>query len=822
MLLLLSLAFRNLAYRRLSAALMMGAVALGVALVFGTQLASASLLRQVRDAPAAGLGEPADYEVQAISESGFDSTATDAVRRLGGVVAVVPRIERRVLADAGSGGRLATLWGIDVQADPAVAHLPLTAGRWLRDGDGEVAINGGWASAEHLRPGSLLQVRTLLGTQSLTVRGVLQERTGEGGRQLYVPLLEAQRLLGSGSHVTTLTLRLEAPVPPPALRDRLAQVLLEDFAVRDVRASARAIDPMVEVGPLLWFSAVVAVMVAFLLLLNAFRVGLSEQRREIGLLRLAGASGRQVRTLVLLQAWAVGALGGILGLGLAALLALWSLAGTGGLRGGRGTLPTAGAAFLLGLAVTTFAALLPARQATHRPLLMAFRAPWPARERGSRRGAVATGLGLAFASLPLAVTPPAGRAWTGVAIVAFLGSVALLLPRWLRPLSALAGIPFAFTWPVEARLARQQLLCWPRRSAATVVAVALSVATMLGLSGLALGVSATSDRWVASLFVAEDLLLSPTVQGEAVLESLRGQPGVARASPVRYLSAATAGQALTLAAVDPIAYRAAGKLDFAEGCPDKAWEQLGQGPFLLLTVRMARELGRHAGDHLEVSAQGAVADLVVAGLVRHSLPGVAGGDAALIGTGTARTLFGAEGFDLVQLTPTGAPGTNWKILLADLARQAEMEASTVDALRHQAHARLERPLRGVMALALVAVVLGLLAAVNGVLLNVEEGRREIALLQAIGMTRRQAARVIVAQAGMLTTIALTAGVSAGALLAWALVHAGASPSFRPVYVFPLSATLAALAGVLGATFATAYWPVQRARRRNLAAAIRLE
>jgi ABC-type antimicrobial peptide transport system permease subunit len=66
------------------------------------------------------------------------------------------------------------------------------------------------------------------------------------------------------------------------------------------------------------------------------------------------------------------------------------------------------------------------------------------------------------------------------------------------------------------------------------------------------------------------------------------------------------------------------------------------------------------------------------------------------------------------------------------------------------------------------------------------------------------------------------GLGAGALLGWALVHASASPGFRLPYVFPVGAALAALVGVLGVTLATAYWPVQRARRRNLAGATRME
>lgn len=805
------------------------AVGLGVALAFGTQLAGLALGAQVRSAAAAGVGR-ADYEVLALTEGGFGPQVLEQLRALPEVAVVAPRIERRVLEDHSARTRLVTVWGIEPQAERQLGRLPLRGGTWPDATAAEVAVSAGWAGRDGLRLGDTVGLLTAGGHRVFIIRGLVgDDVVGEGswGRRLYLSVGAVQTWVEPVGRLTQISVQLAPGVSPDTFPPRLGRAMTESYVLRDDHAfAAGRQDAQLEVRPLLFLTAAVALFVSFFLVLNAFLVNVAQRRREIGLLRAAGATRRQIRAVVLVQAWSIGLLGGILGcalgLGVAAALARWVLEVPFQVGHCRSTLTAAAVSITLGLAVATLAGFLPALQASRVAPLLVLRPGQSLREGGGRARATGVGLALAVGALPLLLGDIHGYALASLGVVVFLAGLGFLLPRLLLPLAAGARLPFALFWRAEAWLAHQQLLRWPRRSVATIGSIVVTVAMLSGLGGLGLAVQAASDRWISSLFVAQDLVMAPTVQPDSVLEPLRNLPGVRAVSPIRFFTGGTAGQAVTLAAIVPEDYQDARALEFVAGVPARAWEELRAGPSLLLSSRLARELGLGPGDAVELQRGEQPVRFQVAGVVAHTLPAPGGEDAALVGRVSARAAFGIEGFETAQVIPDKPVTPAWRARLREAAAALGMETTTVSAIIEQARARLGQILRGVELLTLTAMVLGIVAAANSVLMNVHAGRREMALLRTIGMTRTQIQRMVLAEAGMISLIGGAAGLLAGAVLSLALIRATRGPGFHPPYLFPLGPALLGLLAVVGGTVLAALLPARSASRGGIVHAVRYE
>jgi putative ABC transport system permease protein len=228
------------------------------------------------------------------------------------------------------------------------------------------------------------------------------------------------------------------------------------------------------------------------------------------------------------------------------------------------------------------------------------------------------------------------------------------------------------------------------------------------------------------------------------------------------------------------------------------------------------------GDAVELQRGEQRARFQVAGVVAHTLPAPGGEDAALVGRASAQAVFGIEGFQTAQVIPDRPVTPAWRVRLHEAAAASGMETTTVAAIVEQARARLGNILRGVQLLTLTAMLLGILAAANGVLMNIQAGRREMALLRAIGMTRAQVQRMVLAEAGMISLMGGAAGLLAGAVLSLALIRATRGPGFQPPYLFPLGPALLGLLAVVGGTVLAALLPARSAARRGIVHAVRYE
>ncbi len=836
---LTSLAWRSLAARRLRSLLTVLGVALGVGVLFASLATNAGIDRSV-DRTVADLVGRADLRVAAFHESGLSRESLEAIRTTAGVDVAVPALERRIYLrrELGIVGPLpppVTVLGIDPLLDGRVHDLAIVEGSGLlRREEAGAVISERLARDDDLALGSELTLDGAGATERFRVVGIVAgdgPLVGAFGRVVILPVDAAGRVFGT-DRVDRVDIRVAAPFTASDVESALVGALTREPYVlsspRDLAAALRASTADFQATTAL--IAAVALFVGAFLIFNTLSMTVSERLREVGLLRAAGATRRQVTGFILAGALAFGVIGAMVGLVVGVALAQLMAAYVGSIGSvpfeGPELPPAAfGVAATVGVVVTVAAALEPAWRASRIPPVEALRLrSEPGRgQRARLRWLVAVFAAVAVLGL---LTWPRGAGDAGVvralAVYAVLLAATLVSPFLLAPLGRIAGIPFAAVSRLEERLARGSLVRDRSRTALTVGALTIGLAMIVAVGGVAQNARRGAGSWLASV-VPGDLILTsirPVALDEPVLESLAGVDGVARVTPVATFDLAHDGVRIDAAAVVGADLLADGPPAFMAGDPATALRALDASGAVVVPRSQAERLRVGVGDSMAfASADGSVAELRVVGVVEHALPGSAG-EAVLIGWPDATDRFGVAGADFfaVRLAPgTTAPSP----ALEAAAREAALEPATLDRIQGAIADALGRVFGLFDALALVAVLVAALGIVNTLTMNVVERVREIGMLRATGMTRRQVGRMVVVEAGILGLVgaalgALT-GLAAGTVM---VVLAGGrlDGGFEPPWT---ALGLCLGLGVL-VSMAAAWYPARLAGRLSIVRAVQFE
>ena len=511
----------------------MAGVALGVAVLFASLSAGATMDAAVARAAADEMGHSA-VRVEALEERGLSPETVAAITKTAGVEVAAPALERKTylaasLSQSPSAELPApvTVLGIDAVAEPKLHDLPLSGGRLLNAGDfGSAVITETLASQERLRIGDSITLdgAASAGPTAFAIVGIV---SGDGsvpdaaGRLVIVPLASAQALFDM-TGVTRVDLAAQPGVTANDLIGSLENTITTEpyllATTSDTADSLRA-ETADFSGTLLLVAAVVLFAGAFLIF-NTLSMTVTERSRDVGLLRAAGTTRSQVMGLVMLQAFALGAIGSIVGvaagIGLASLALSWvSATGPIALEAPDISLGSIVLALVIGVLITLAASLEPAWRAGRIPPVEALR-------RGPR-GAVAGGarlrwLALVFGVLAvaaLAVWPSSSSGVTGstpgsggpkldfgilgpLVVYGLMLVAVLIMPRVLGPLLRLAGIPFRI-FRNEERLARSSLARDISRTTLTAGALVMGLAMVV-----ALGTAAQNIRQIGESLADRD------------------------------------------------------------------------------------------------------------------------------------------------------------------------------------------------------------------------------------------------------------------------------------------------------------------------------
>jgi putative ABC transport system permease protein len=815
--------------RPLRSTLTATAVALGIAVVLAVQLAIQGLAVQAEEALVQQAGA-SSLDVRVDAGSGITAAQIRTLAELPDVLQAAPLYEKEVTAGpAGTGllGDEVTLVGLQ-DSMAALRSISVVAGRLPLPGDtSEVAIDQGLSAAltgaqgGQVRIGAKIQLITAAGPDAFTVVGFTSGTSGGPSftrNAVFIDDAALTSAFGLGLHTPLVALRFGPSATFASVSTEVHARLGASVTTYDPRAGAAA--PLQDLEPMLVLVTVLSLIVGAGVTANSAALAAFERRRETGLLRAAGASSRQVFRLFAAEVGLV-ALAGV-PIGIAAGLVLGAIFESGIAPADLAAptlMPTAlqvFAAVVAGLGAALVGGLLPAFAAARLPILTALR-PHPIgdHERASPLVRACAPTLLAIAALCFLSTQ-SGLVAFGV--VAFLLGVVMTLPMLAPPLIRLIATCLspliAGAEPGAAHLARAR-----NRTAITAAGLAVSVATAVGVSALSAGALTASDSWISHLFAGNMVITSPVTQEDQVASAISGSPGVARATPLRFLSETVAGATVGVAALDPGTYASLGGLDVISPGRTTALAALEDGPSFLEPAGLAAATGWAIGAQLPVQTQQGVVYFTIVGEVSHSFPAGDGSESLVMADDLARTYFGAAaaGFDDLVVTTHGAEGS-----VEATAASYGMQAVPVSVIQEDARDAVQHSIGLVLAVAVIAVVIAMLAVVNTLLVNVRQGTRELALLRAVGLGSRQAMRRVLTEAGLLAGTATLIGVGAGCIMAVPMLRASTTPTFAPGFVFPLETVLVLVAVVvLGAVVAT-IGPARRAVRTSVLSALRHE
>jgi putative ABC transport system permease protein len=731
------------------------------------------------------------------------------------------------------GGTLGTAWIADSRLNPfelATGEPPEAAG--------EAVVDRATVSDEGWELGDTFTVLAKTGPVELTLVG--EATYGEidgmpGVTVVATDLPTAQQLFGEPGMLDTVVVAGAPGVRADELAVRV-QSALTDADVEVLTGEADTADKQADLREDLRFFntfllafAYISLLVGTFIIYNTFSIVIAQRTRDLAMLRAVGAGRGQVVRSVLLEASAVGAaacaVGLILGVGMS--FGLRRLLEQFGLDIPSGpTIVSAGTVLtsvIVGIVVTLASALAPALRAGKVAPIAALRDVAIDRSHLSV-ARIATGLtvtiggvGVAAAGISVAGKPGLQLLLIG-AITTVLG-VFVLGPVVARPVLRGFGGAARATSGSVGHLAQENARRNPKRTSATAAALMIGVAlvgfiTILASSTMA-AVTEQVDRSFRADFVIDSGQWEAGGFSPALADELAELPHVELAAPIRVTPVGIAGTSGQLAGVDTATFERVYDVEITHG---RLADVSGQA--IAVERDQATELGLEPGDTVPVTfARTGEVEFTVAAIFDEVVAGVGGSSwISDLATYEANVTDQYDRQVFVNVVDGVDAATARTAIDAVLADWPSGELQDQVEFRESITAEINSLLNLIYGLLALAVLIALIGIANTLALSVHERTRELGLLRAVGMTRRQVRTLVRWESVMIAAL----GTGLGSLLAiggaWALVQALADEGITHVVVptgrIAVIVVCAVVAGVIAAAA-----PARRAARLDVLIAV---
>jgi putative ABC transport system permease protein len=858
----ISVALRGLAGRKLRATLTALAIVLGVAMMSGTYVLTDTIdkaFSEIFDESYAGTdvvvsGEGADISFQGLSATAppIDESLVEDVRALPSVEAasggVFDEVNTKIIGSDGKAINTqgAPSLGIGIETGPEAGRfnpLNLVEGRWA-EGGREVVIDAGTADREGYDVGETIAVSTLKPKQDFEVVGIAKfgdvDSLGTATFAVF-ELRTAQELLDREGQVDEISVAGREGTTAEQLMSEIRPVLPETAQVRsaDVEAQEEK-DEISEFTSfieyfLLAFAAI-ALFVGAFVIFNTLSITVAQRTREFATMRTVGASRRQILWSVIVEALTIGVLASIIGLfvGFGLAIGLNELFKALDLE-----LPTTSMVFatrtivvslLVGTLIALAAGLLPALRATRVPPIAAVREGFIVPK--SRFSAFAPYLAVVTIALAVALlgyamfrdgldTFPRLLSIAGGVLVLFVG-VAMITSRLVRPLATLVGWPAQTIGGVAGNLARGNSIRNPGRTASTAAALMIGIALVTFVAVLASGMKASNrgaieDQVIADYVVTAQDGFSPFVAaaGDAVAQS----PDAEVVANVRSDLGKVGDSSTYITGIEPNTILETYRFEWKEG-NDSLVSRLGENG-AIVDANFAEDNDITMGEQISVLvASGQTLDVEVLGLYEPPpfyplLGGVS------VSKETFDSVFERPRNQFTFVNVAGGPtDAATRSLEAATAEFPDANVQTREAWIKQQDEDFSQFLIMLYVLLALSVIVSIFGMVNTLVLSVFERTRELGLLRAVGMTRRQARRMVRHESVITALIGAALGLPLGVFLAALVTQALREFDLRfsvPWGQLVVFAVIAIVVGVLAAIL-----PARRAARLNVLRALQYE
>jgi putative ABC transport system permease protein len=761
-----------------------------------------------------------------------------AVRALPGTQSATGSVSGFTAVADKKGKLIGSGWSTTGANDAGAAKYPMADGRAPRTSS-EVALDRKTADRAGYKVGDTVRMSVDGPVLKQTVTGIFTTDDGNvaaGGSLVLFDTATAQKLFAKPGQYSEIDLKAAAGTSQAALKAEVDSVLpayakgagtvtgqqLADDEAKQISSSLSGFNTA-----LLAFAGI-ALFVGIFIIANTFTMLVAQRTKELALLRAVGASRRQVTRSVLIEALLVGLVAGVSGLALGIGIAV----GMRALLGATGaTLPdgalivqpmTVVAALAVGVGVTVLAAWLPARRAAKIPPVAAMSSVHaPATTKGlvvrNTLGAVVSAAGIA---LVLAATgmKDGGNAPMGAGAALLLVGVFILTPLLSRPVIAAAG-PLLRPFGITGKLARQNSVRNPRRTAATASALMIGLTLITGLTVIATSVQSAINKMATDSLKADYQIsmanfrdLSPDVE-----KKLSRMDQVTASSGLRNSMSemGSHGNTAYLTGVDAGSIGKLVRLDFSSG----SLGTLG-GRTAVVDSDTAKQEGWKTGETVPVVYDdGKKGRLTIGGVYKGNelLSGV------LVDEATLAPHMEKVADMKVLVKTAGGPSTATKDAIEKaLGDNPAVKVQDKAAISQEISSFIGLLLNILYGLLAMAVLVAVLGVVNTLAMSVFERSHEIGMLRAIGLDRSAVKRMVRLESLIISLFGAVLGIGLGVFFGWAAgqLIAGSLDTYAMVLPWArigLFLALAALVGVLAAL-----WPARRAARLHMLGSIKAE
>ncbi|MFJ2234687.1 ABC transporter permease [Streptomyces sp. NPDC087859] len=838
-------ALRNVLAHKARLLMTVLAVMLGVAFVSGTLVFTSTISNAYQNSSAKGFDQ-VDVAVQPnyqeskgdrvgktpeLTQALLDRTAkvdgaASAIGVVNGFTAIADKDGK--LIGGGFQSQGGNYWG---DKDP---RYPLKEGA-APHGRNQVAIDSETAERAGYKVGDTVRISVDGPVLAPKITGIFTTDDGNvaaGGSLALFDTATAQTLFGktgtydqidvkaaSGTSQTTLKAALDKALPMNLVETTTGRQLADDQAEM-ISASMAGLKQ-----GLLVFAGI-ALFVGTFIIANTFTMLVAQRTKELALLRAVGASRRQVTRSVLIEAFVVGTVAGVTGLvaGIGIGAGLRSLMGALGATVPDGPLIISGGtvatALAVGVLITMLAAWLPGRRAAKIPPVAAMssvhaQATTKSLVLRNTLGALFSGAGVAVVLAATTMEGSDGQAPMGLGAVLLIIGVFILTPLLSRPLIA-AAAPVLRIFGTAGKLARQNSVRNPRRTAATASALMIGLTLITGMTVMAGSLQKSIDK-MASSAIRADYVVSMANGNELspdVAKELTRVDDVTEISPMRNSPSRIGGETEYLTGVNGASFAKLTDLKVDDGA-----FKVG-GTRIVVDADRAEERGWKAGSSFTVAYEdGRKQKLTVAGVYEGNefFSGVLVDNATL----TPHLSDTADMMVMVK-TSDGATSTTKDKLEKALGTNPAIKVQSKQDLSDdiaQMFTLMLNMLYGLLAMAVIVAVLGV---INTLAMSVFERSQEIGMLRAIGLDRKGIKRMVRLESLVISLFGGVLGIGLGVFFGWAAGELLGTKMATYELVLPwtrmgLFLLLAAAVGVLAAL-----WPARRASRLNMLTAIKSE
>lgn len=750
------------------------------------------------------------------------------------------------LLGTGSQGAI-QLFGIDPKSDQQLRDYTITTGRFLDDdlSAREIVLVENYAEDKELVVGGFFTILTPNGIEQLRIIGLIS-REGPGqtnnGAFGVVPIKTVQEFFNRSGQLDQIDILTTNENPTTEqledLKNKLQTRLGRDYSVTFPSSQGERMSQMLQnyqIG--LNFMSGVALFVGAFLIYNAFAMTVIERTREFGMLRTIGMTRGQVTLLILLEATVLGIFGALVGLGFGVLLAR----GLTTLMGFVLNQPLTSidipvqdliSSWVIGLIVTLLAAGIPAWQAGRISPMEALRIRGKPKESWMMVHGWKLGILLLVVSTVVLIINPFSYdvqfRLGSMTVFALFGGATLLIPKTVSAWEKFTRPVIQSIYGTSGSLGSRNVQRSRQRTTLTVAALMIGVAMVIMTNGITESFAGDLKEWI-SAYMGGDIYASSAVPMRSDIgQRINSVPGVESVTPIRYIDVdwqtPNGIETINFMAIEPVTYSMVTDFVFSDPNVDTNTivSQLQEGGSVLISSVLSEKYSLKTDDLVNLRTRSGFKSFKVAAVVVDFY------NQGLVvqgGWNDMRRYFRINEANVFLVKVEDGKDVN--TVLSNIenlyGKRYRLTFETNVSIRARVLTLMDQAFSMFDVLALIAIVVGSLGVINTLTMSVIERNQEIGMLRAIGLTRSQIVKMVLAEAALMGVIGGILGIITGVVLARILfIGMTAMSGYKLTFVLPPLGLVIALVAALVISQVAAIFPAKRAASIKILEAVHYE